>query len=633
MEESGMREILLAGNNPAKVVLLQELSKKSLSAASADLASAIRCLANDSDVAVRFWARKVAASLPPIVANRENASAQNEALPQDILFRRLADAQSHLVANELLGKILARRDPETSGLLFEYLKNCSDPIVISFLVKNLALNFPTGDTVRILEKFLQHHDERVVANCLEGLEHIPSIESAILINRMLIHDNHRVKSAAAKALFRFEPEVAKNAINQMLADKNNPHILIVACHAIGYLKCEDFLPRLMEMIPDPLVGDDALKAATNIGGEVAIGYLEALLATQDPELKQKIAGCIETVKANNQIRAVGQAISAALNEKKKACEAWGKSIIKKVGEISSDALKAGKQRLEHSDINFDSISGAAKIGIKKAKNFDLRLLPLVFTAVLLAYLLLQWVQQPTLSIKKTSKEACIELEAIVSQKGDFGQKLEAFNKDMEVVGKICSPIMKVQPWLNDLEKLQKFEAYDFKFSDYLEKYFPLQTQIFNWAIDGTKQVLEKVGELENFRSQFQASYSDFNAGINDIRRGEFSWQNFDRTASASENLLRVMGSYRKKIGEICSQVKNAENKMLELKAFLQFEKIQETPMLGRLVKSLQSGVDEIVKALQTVQNEINGFKDHFNEENQVLMSINSMVKGLERGDS
>lgn len=627
MDESRIVEILKSANNPEKVALLQEIAKKPLSAVSVEMVDTVKCLTNDSDVAVRFWARKVFVPLVPVDAGQE----LSEELSPDILFRKLADAQSHFVANGILEKIMAKRDSASFRQLVEYLNNCNDAVVISFLVKNLATNFPSGETITVIEPFLQHLDDRVVSNCLEGLEHIPSIESAVLINRMLVRNNHRVKAAAAKALSHSDPELMKTAINRMLDDKNSPHTLIAACHAIGQLKGEEFLPRLAEIIADPIVGDNALEAATNIGGAATIGYLESLLDNADPELKKKLMGSIETIKINNRVREFGKAIGDALQDKKKACEAWSRSIIKKISKKSKDVLESGKQRLEDSHINIGSISNVAKTGLQQANSFDIRIVLLVIAILLFGVLFLRWTQQT--AVIMTSKEACVNLELIINQKSDFGQKLEAFNKDMEVVGNICTPIMKVQPWLNDLEKLQKFEAYDFKFSDYLEKYFPLQTQVLNWAVDGTTKVLEKVGELENFRSQFQASYSDFNAGMREIRSGIYSWQNFDQTASASERILMVIGSYRKKIEEVCDLVKNAEKKMLELNDFLNFEKIQEMPILGRVVKSMQGGVDEIVKALQTAQNELTKFKNHFDEENDVLETIVQTAIRIKRADS
>lgn len=354
MLEKEILSILSSNDNLSKISLLQKIAKEPVKCIDSSIISQLKILIEDKDIAVRFWAKKVYSAHKPDPVKPAAEESVNETLSLEVLFQKLRAAQSHFMANEVLTKIFSRRDSASFKPLVEYLKTCNDPIIISCLVKNLSIFFPSENTLAIVAPYLKHHDDRVVANCVEGLEFISSPKATVLINQMLTHENHRIKANAAKALATKEPETTKKVIRFMLQTKEKPHFIIAGCHAAGYLKSEEFLPDLANLVTSPLLADSALDSIEKIGGENAIGYLEALTEIEDKAIKCKIVQAIENLKRNSNMKIISENLDVALKAGKEGVVALGKTIINKAKEAVQEA---SKKKEELADVNIKANPG------------------------------------------------------------------------------------------------------------------------------------------------------------------------------------------------------------------------------------------------------------------------------------
>lgn len=386
------KEILSALNTDDKlaiIALLQKLVKISLKQPSTELLRKLQSLRNDEDIAIRFWVKKVCADLKTEVGKPELEIKDEKELSLELLFQKLNEAQSHFIANEVLKKIFSKKDQSALEPILKYLQSCSDPIIISYLVKNLCFFFPTEKTMMLVAPYLKHEDDRVVANCVEGLEIIPSPKATLLINQMLSHENHRVKANAAKALANRDPETTKKVISVMLQSKEKPHFIIAACHAIGCLKQEHFLPELAKLVQNPLLTESALNAIEKIGGENAIGYLEALSETNDQETKDKIIHTIQRIKRGDNLKVIAEGVDVVLKAGKESAVAFGKAILDKAKKVAQEKKKNNAETFEkekHGPSQMSS-STSPKNKTKFAIGQKIKGLAVIFSVLILAYLL------------------------------------------------------------------------------------------------------------------------------------------------------------------------------------------------------------------------------------------------------
>lgn len=180
----------------------------------------------DPDPHVRYFARKARNKLDQQVAPQRRASelaleSQKDAASntphltrQEILLKKMRLGSRH-VAFEAIDRLIESGDPALAGPMIEFLAAESDLFKISFLVKRL----PKLNDHRIpvaLEPFLKHHDPRVVANVLEGLAlcRTPHLRDEFV--RLSDSPDNRVKAAAVRTLYAYEPHLAERRIQEML---------------------------------------------------------------------------------------------------------------------------------------------------------------------------------------------------------------------------------------------------------------------------------------------------------------------------------------------------------------------------------------------------------------------------------
>ncbi len=327
-------DILNSQNNQAKIAILQSLAQDDNYDLPNIVVKKIENMTQDSDVAICFWAKKIYSAIRNKGQQLEETLNLNDSLTLTELFKIVEEPSStqHKTL-KALERIFQKKEPNSYGQIVNFLRKCQNKVIISFLVKNLGIFYPSEKTLVIIFPYLKSDDERVIANAIEGIASIPTKKSVEVITQLLNHKNHRIKANATKALAKQNPETAKSAILDMLKAKEKPHYIIAACHAIDYINCEDFLPELIKLIPNTLVGEIALEATVTIGGEIAAGYLKELQNSCDLEMNKKINLAINKIERKTQLKEVEVVITGALDKSKEVVTKISNSIMGKLGEL------------------------------------------------------------------------------------------------------------------------------------------------------------------------------------------------------------------------------------------------------------------------------------------------------------
>lgn len=180
----------------------------------------------DPDPQVRYFARKARHKLDQQVSPQRRASeiaaeAQRDAAansPQlnrrDILLKKMR-LGSRYVAFEAIDRLIESGDPTLVEPMLEFLGAETDLFKISFLVKRLP-KIPDERVPAALEPFLSHPDPRVVANTLEGLSlcRVPHLHDTFV--QLAGSPDNRLKAAAVRTLYAYEPLLAERRIQEML---------------------------------------------------------------------------------------------------------------------------------------------------------------------------------------------------------------------------------------------------------------------------------------------------------------------------------------------------------------------------------------------------------------------------------
>jgi len=268
---------------------------------------------------------------PPVVEpsppdpTAEATPAPVDAAPGELAdpatFERLETPEiqaSSVNAITIIKELLAKGDVNDLPRFVDYLQSCSDVVQIAYLAKHLPAAFPKDKLLGVIGPFLRHEDDRVVANAVEGLGFLRSPKTVVLIAQILEHKSHRVRANAGRVLKEFHPALSKEVLSKMLQTRDKPHFSIAACHSAKVLREADYLPNLVGLVGDPLIGNAALDAIIGIGGEDAIEALEPMLEIDVPGFKEKIQDAIQKVRFNTGAEKVRKTVSDTLEAGMKA---------------------------------------------------------------------------------------------------------------------------------------------------------------------------------------------------------------------------------------------------------------------------------------------------------------------------
>lgn len=309
-----------------RAMALQALIKSPSLCESDAVRDCVEKLTRTSDIAVKFWARKVFskfADAPETASKTEVTKDSSAPLSIDLLFQKLQTVKSSYVAIDTIRKIVETKDPAVIQPLIVYLESCTDVVVVSYLTKSLGIGFPNEEILPTLAKYLKHEDDRVVANTIEGMEGINSPKTVVLITQVLGHKHHRVKANAAKALAKQDPVISNQVITRMLQMRDRPHFVIAGMYAVKTLQDKRFLGVLQELVSDPLVGETA---------KLVIDSFNEKLAKEGPS-KQPVQA---------QGKASDKPAGETLEQQSEKPKDWFETIVAAIMKPLSELGKAGK---------------------------------------------------------------------------------------------------------------------------------------------------------------------------------------------------------------------------------------------------------------------------------------------------
>lgn len=238
----------------------------------------------------------------------ENAESHVAEVAGSIISTTVAKREHDAVAKLVLKK-LKNRDESKIGIrdlewaaklnskalkiaLENYLDTCTEPKHISWLVKYLPQHYPDPEQVPLLKTFLTYSDDRIVANTIEGLESINDPSTLSLFAQMLSHASHRVRSVAAGAVARANPEIARRVLFEMLQKADQPEAVKAACHAIKHLVDKDYLELLTPLLKNPETAEEASKTIAWLAYEKIKPILELEAFKNRNDIKSRLASSI-----------------------------------------------------------------------------------------------------------------------------------------------------------------------------------------------------------------------------------------------------------------------------------------------------------------------------------------------------
>ncbi|HNS10791.1 MAG TPA: HEAT repeat domain-containing protein [Candidatus Ozemobacteraceae bacterium] len=238
----------------------------------------------------------------------EHAPRHISNVASSIISQSLANRQHNFVAAPLLHKLKTAKENEISLhelewatrlntisfkiALEEYLDRCTEEKHISWLVKNLPKAYPDPEQISLLTSFLTYGDDRIVSNTIEGLENIKDPTVVSIFAQMLSHASPRVRSTAAGALARVNPEKAWQALTRMLENPEQTGRVKAACHAIRQLRNRDFAELLIPLLQHNAVCEDAASTLAVLLLEKTRLVFDHRLLKNRPDLKEKVAAAM-----------------------------------------------------------------------------------------------------------------------------------------------------------------------------------------------------------------------------------------------------------------------------------------------------------------------------------------------------
>lgn len=260
-----------------------------------------------------FFAVFDEADLSETVINRlielaENAPPHIADIASSIISQAVANHEQKAVGELVLNKLSqgneARinlrdlewatklKDKKFKIALEKYLDRCTDPKHISWLVKNLPRAYPDPQQIPLLKAFLTYSDDRIVANTIEGLESLETPETISVLAQMLSHPSHRVRSVAAAAIARINPDEARKYLFSMLNQSENPDSIKAACHAIRHIKGKGFLDLVLPLLQNRATREEASRTVAWLTYQRLNKLFSLPVFSNRNDLKSRVAASI-----------------------------------------------------------------------------------------------------------------------------------------------------------------------------------------------------------------------------------------------------------------------------------------------------------------------------------------------------
>lgn len=139
---------------------------------------------------------------------------------QQILLHKLR-LGSRFVVFEAMDRLTESRDNSLIEQLIDYLQQEKDEYKVSYLLRLMG-RFDDKRIPELLEKYLDHEDNRIVANAVEALceFNVPYLSQTFADFAM--SSDPRLRYNAIKALHRYSPSIAEKHITEMIRSNSYP---------------------------------------------------------------------------------------------------------------------------------------------------------------------------------------------------------------------------------------------------------------------------------------------------------------------------------------------------------------------------------------------------------------------------
>ena len=148
-----------------------------------------------------------------------------------------------------------RLDPflyhETIGMLKEICTNSHSNVARAMAIKTFVQNAQPNESVAFVMKELASHDDRIIANAIDGLRHLKYPGVVNILEPYLKHETARVRANTVVALWHY-PKArfrVKAALTEMLYSQDIGQ-RISAIYAVGQIQELSFLSFLREQVPN-----------------------------------------------------------------------------------------------------------------------------------------------------------------------------------------------------------------------------------------------------------------------------------------------------------------------------------------------------------------------------------------------
>ncbi len=173
-------------------------------------------------------------------------SRNQEAMPYVLEALRDRDEHTQLNAVIAVGKLAPRDHPEAVDSLFRCIRSNTSVRVLSTVISTLGKVCTTNRLID-LAAFLEHPEERIVANAIEAIGQVRNEKATDLILPKLTSCNNRVKANAAMAVFAAGHIEVIDTLKPMLMH-SDPLMRSSAAFAIGELTLIAAQEQLLEML-------------------------------------------------------------------------------------------------------------------------------------------------------------------------------------------------------------------------------------------------------------------------------------------------------------------------------------------------------------------------------------------------
>ncbi len=159
-------------------------------------------------------------------------------------------------------------------------------------------NFPGQPGVyQRIARYLGSPDNRVRANCLEGLELLGDAQAVTAVRPLLEDSDNRVRANAAKFLVRFDLESVKKALDQMLSSSEE-WMRDSATYILARVDFPGIVPFLERALadPNPSIAARAARALVRKGdADEARRALETVDRDRDPQLHRAVTEALASL--------------------------------------------------------------------------------------------------------------------------------------------------------------------------------------------------------------------------------------------------------------------------------------------------------------------------------------------------